>query len=76
MSEPDAIEYQERVRKMLRQAFAGVPCPPSFKNADACGPLSHDVALDLRLDFYNYEPEEIHNLPSIDVGGHDGYPHR
>src|SRR5215204_2775499 len=66
MSEPDANEYQERVRKMIRQAFADVPCPPSFENAGACGPLSHDDTLELRLDFYNYEPEEIqYILPSI-----------
>jgi len=60
MNKPDAFEYQERVRRMLRQTFAEVPCPSTFKNAGACGPLSHDVSLELRRDFYNYEPEEIH----------------
>lgn len=62
MSEPDAFEYQERVRRMLRQAFAEVPCPNTFKEAGDCGPLLHDVSLELRRDFYNYEPEEIHYL--------------
>lgn len=79
MSEPDALEYQERVRRMLRQAFAEVPCPNTFKEAGDCGPLLHDVSLELRRDFYNYEPEEIHYLlqsPAINFGGHDGYPHR
>jgi hypothetical protein len=62
MSEPDVLENQERVRRMLSQAFAEVPCPSSFQSAGACGPLSHDVSLELRRDFYNYEPEEIHYL--------------
>ena len=62
MSEPDAIEYQERLRRMLRQAFAEVPCPNTFKEAGDCGPLLHDVSLELRRNFYNYEPEEIHYL--------------
>jgi hypothetical protein len=62
MNEPDALEYQERVRTMLRQAFAEVPCPSTFKDAGDCGPLLHDVSLELRRDFYNYEPEEIHYL--------------
>jgi hypothetical protein len=62
MSEPDVLESQERVRRMLRQAFAEVPCPSTFKEADDCGPLSHDVSLELRRDFYNYEFEEIHYL--------------
>lgn len=66
MSEPDAVEYQERVRRMLGQAFADVPCPPTFENAGACGPVTHEVCLELRRDFYNYEPEEIqYMLPSI-----------
>jgi hypothetical protein len=62
MSEPNSIEQQERVRRMLNQAFAEVPCPNTFKRAGDCGPLLHDVALELRRDFYNYEPEEIHYL--------------
>jgi hypothetical protein len=62
MSELDVIERQERVRRMLRRSFAEVPCPDTFKNAGDCGPLLHDVALELRRDFYNYEPEEIHFL--------------
>jgi len=62
MSEPDALEYQERVRRMLRQAFAEVPCPPTFSAEGECGPLLHDVSTELRRDFYNYEPEEIRYL--------------
>jgi hypothetical protein len=62
MSEPDVLESQERVCRMLRQAFAEVPCPSSFQSAGDCEPLSHDVALELRRDFYNYESEEIHFL--------------
>ncbi len=62
MSESDVLENQERVRRMLSQAFAEVPCPSSFQVEGACEPLSHDVSLDLRRDFYNYEPEEIHYL--------------
>jgi hypothetical protein len=66
MSQSNAIEYQERVRTMLREAFAEVPCPSTFKSADACAPVAHEVALELRRDFYNYEPEEIqYMLPSI-----------
>jgi len=62
MNEADALEYQERVRRILRQAFAEVPCPNTFKEAGDCGPLLHNVSLELRRDFYNYEPEEIHYL--------------
>jgi hypothetical protein len=59
-------ENKERIRRMLREAFASVPCPDAFKEADSCGPVIHDVCLELRRDFYNYEPEEIHYmLPSI-----------
>jgi hypothetical protein len=57
---------EERVRKMLREAFANVPCPDDYKAAGECGPLVHEVGLELRKSFYNYEPEEIHYmLPSI-----------
>ena len=62
MNKPDTVKYQERVHRTLIQAFADVPCPSSFKDAGDCGPLSHNVALELRRDFYNYEPEEIHYL--------------
>ncbi len=53
---------QERVRNLLRSAFVRVPCPESFKCAGECEALSHEVAVELRRDFYNYEPEEIHYL--------------
>jgi hypothetical protein len=62
MSELDVVESQERVRRMLREAFAEVLCPNTFKEAGDCGPLLQDVALELRRDFYNYEPDEIHYL--------------
>jgi hypothetical protein len=58
----EALERQERVRRMLREAFADVQCPKTFKEADACGPVLHEVMLELRLNFYNYEPDEIHYL--------------
>jgi hypothetical protein len=59
-------EREEHVRQMLREAFADVPCPDAFKELDACCPVEHSVALELRLDFYNYEPDEIqYMLPSI-----------
>lgn len=62
----DRNQNQEGVRRMLREAFADVPCPKAFKNAGACCPVSHEVCLELRRDFYNYEPEEIqYMLPSI-----------
>lgn len=53
---------QERVRNLLRSAFAEVPCPESFKAGGECETLSHEVAIELRRDFYNYEPVEIHYL--------------
>lgn len=53
---------QERVRNLLRSAFAKVPCPASFKSAGQGEALLHEVAVELRRDFYNYEPEEIHYL--------------
>ena len=57
---------QERIRRMLKQSFSEVPCPEEFKKTDACGPVSHEVALQLRRSFYEYEPEEIrYMLPSI-----------
>jgi hypothetical protein len=46
----------------LHKAFQDVPCPKSFKDAEACGPLDHGVALNLRKSFYHYEPEEVHYL--------------
>jgi hypothetical protein len=56
----------EHVRKLLREAFANVPCPDIFKEKDSCGPMIHAVCLELRRDFYNYEPEEIqYMLPSL-----------
>jgi hypothetical protein len=55
-------ERLERVRKLLKDAFADVPCPDSFRKANACGPVIHEVCLELRRDFYNYEPEEIHYM--------------
>lgn len=76
MNEPDAFEYQERVRRMLRQAFADVPCPATFKNAGACGPLIHDVSLELRRDILQLRARRDSISPAIDFGGHDGYPHR
>lgn len=57
---------EENVRRLLRNAFADVPCPERFKAANACRPVTHEVSLELRRDFYNYEREEIHYmLPSI-----------
>jgi len=59
-------DEKERIRRMLREAFSDVSCPDSFKQAESCGPMTHDVCLELRKDFYHYEPEEIHYmLPSI-----------
>ncbi len=58
----DTSANEEHVRRLLRKAFAGVECPKAFKQADACGPVSHEVALQLRKNFYDYEPEEIHYL--------------
>jgi len=57
---------EEHVRRMLREAFAEVPCPDTFKEANACGPVIHEVCLKLRRDFYNYEPEEVqYMLPFV-----------
>jgi hypothetical protein len=59
-------EEEERIRKMLRDAFANVPCPDDYEAEGECGSLVHEVGLELRKSFYNYEPEEIHYmLPSI-----------
>jgi len=55
----DLTIREEEVRRMLREAFADVPCPRVLKDQDACGPLSHDDWLELRRDFYNYDPEVI-----------------
>ncbi|HZE68718.1 MAG TPA: DUF6714 family protein [Pyrinomonadaceae bacterium] len=60
MSDQDVDET--RVCRMLKNAFADVPCPDSFKKADGRGPLAHEIALELRRNFYNYEPEEVHYL--------------
>jgi hypothetical protein len=56
----------EGVRKLIREAFADVPCPDLFRQYDACGPPTHDVAVTWRQDFYNYEPEEVrYMVPSL-----------
>lgn len=56
----------ERVRKLIREAFADVPCPDTFKRFNACDPPTHEVALAIRKDLYNYEPEEVwYMLPSL-----------
>jgi len=69
MDKRDSMESKgvvEQVRSLLRAAFAGVECPDSFKRADACGPMLHSVAIQLRQDFYNYEPSELqYMLPAI-----------
>lgn len=56
----------ERVRKLIRDAFAEVPCPDTFKRFNACDPPTHEVALSMGKDLYNYEPEEVrYMLPSL-----------
>lgn len=56
----------EAVRKLIREAFAGVPCPDTFRRFNACASPTHEVALTLRKNFYNYEPEEVrYMLPSL-----------
>lgn len=56
-------ENKERVRRMLKEAFANVPCP---YEKDACGLMFHEEAVVLRSDFYNLTPEQIHyDLPHI-----------
>jgi hypothetical protein len=66
MSNSSIKESEERVRRMLRDGFADVPCPDVFKEMDSCLPVIHEVCLELRKDFYNYEPEEIRfMLPSV-----------
>ncbi len=54
----------EEVRASLRTAFAMVPCPETFKKLQGCGAVSHQVCLELRRDFYNYEPQELQYLLS------------
>jgi hypothetical protein len=49
-----------RIRKLLREAFASVPCPEHFGSASTVIP--HSVTRELRRDFYNYEPEEVRYL--------------
>jgi hypothetical protein len=57
---------EDRILKILKRAFAGVPCPQSLKEVDECGPLTHSEYIELRRDFYNYEPEEVlYLLPHI-----------
>ena len=53
------MEKETRIRKILREAFAGVPCP---EHSSVCGVIPHSVTRELRRDFYNYEPEEIRYL--------------
>lgn len=56
----------ERVRKLIREAFADVPCPDTFSQFKACAPPTHEVALTLRKNLYNYGPEEVrYMLPSL-----------
>jgi hypothetical protein len=75
MNNNEEIINAEGVRKLIREAFADVPCPELFRQHDACGPVTHDVALELRQNFYNYEPEEIrYMLPSILEDAMDTHP--
>ena len=56
----------ERVRKLIREAFADVPSPETFSRFNACAPLTHEVALAIRENLYNFEPEEVRSiLPSL-----------
>lgn len=65
----------ERVRKLIREAFVDVPCPDLFRQHDSCCPVTHDVAMELRQNFYNYEPEELrYMLPSILEDAMDTHP--
>jgi len=65
----------EGVRKSIREAFADVPCPDSFKQFNSCVPVKHDAALTLRQSFYNYEPEEVqYMLPSLLEDALDTHP--
>jgi hypothetical protein len=62
----DTTIREKEVRRMLRKAFADVPCPKVLRDQDACGPFSHDDWLGLRRDFYNYEHDVIqYMLPSM-----------
>lgn len=58
-----AEENKERVRRMLKEAFADVPCP---YEEEACGPMFHEEAVTLRSDFYNLTPEQVrYDLPYL-----------
>lgn len=54
------MENEKRIRRDLREAFADVPCPGYFGSGSALIP--HSLALELRRDFYNYEPHEVRYL--------------
>jgi len=53
---------ESRVREMLKNAFADVPCPHKWQEASACGPLTHEECLGFRRTFYNYEADEVHYM--------------
>lgn len=56
-------ENKERVRRMLKEAFADVPCP---YEEDACGQMFHEEAVELRENFYNLTPEQLqYDLPYL-----------
>jgi hypothetical protein len=75
MKNTEQIINAEGVRKLIREAFADVPCPDLFRQHDACGPVTHDMALELRQNFYHYEPEELrYMLPSILEDAMDTHP--
>jgi hypothetical protein len=75
MNNNEETNNAERVRKLIREAFADVPCPDTFRQFDSCDPPTHDVALIWRQDLYNYEPEEVqYMLPSILEDALDTHP--
>lgn len=57
---------EDTVRRMLKEAFADVPCPRILEDQNACGDYSHEDWQELRRDFYHYDAEVIrYLLPSI-----------
>lgn len=56
-------QNKERIRRMLKEAFADVPCP---YEEEACGPMFHEEAVALRENFYNLTPEQLqYDLPYL-----------
>jgi hypothetical protein len=56
------MQRENHVRQLLKIAFGDVPCPDWLREIQSREERAHEFYLELRRDFYNYEPEEVRCL--------------